>query len=247
MNARENLKKVTAEGAKLTRQAEQLETALATATASVQTATAELRTFADLDAAIKRFRVDAVKSGGNSRDLPEKLKARLAARRDAEEELTQSTDTLAAIADEMEEVRNRLKPSDEKKRNCALDVLREHADQAAAELIVLNARRRDLRQILGGLAELSLPFDGKMQFVGFTSKMASAIEDLPDEFSGNLFPQADMGRRWKGRLDALLSDSDAAISTPKPIRPSDYDFKSIPWEGPGFRQPTLVTTLRSET
>ena len=33
---------------------------------------------------------------------------------------------------------------------------------------------------------------------------------------------ADMGGRWKTRIDLLMKDADAGISRPKPIAPTDY-------------------------
>jgi hypothetical protein len=244
MTAREKLKAAIAKATNLESQKEKLETALKTATDAVGAGTEDLGRFSDLDAAIKKFRVDAVKNGGNSRDLPQGLKDRLTARRNAEEEIEQAASTREAIVEELDDIRKRLAPMNETKIVCAIDVLREYADVAAAELIALNERRRDLTQILDGLANLS--FVGHASFVGYSPTMSKAMTSFDYQFAGNLTPQSDMGARWLARINALLEDPDAELTLPQTIKPSDYDATSPAWKGPGHPHPVAVVRLRSE-
>ncbi len=248
MTAREKLKSATAKAAHLERQRAQLETALEMATTAVETASKDLETFNDLSAAIVRWRVEQTKKGLSAKTLPEILRERVDAKRLAEEELEQSTSTRDAISEELEDIKKRLLPVDQTKTECALDVLREElADKMAAELQELNERRRDLNQILKGLANVNLFLDNRMQFVGYTPAMSKATTSCDYEFSGGLDPIGELGARWLARLNALKADPDVEVTIPSVIVPSDYvmtpgtyDPQRIPnWTGGSIK-------LRSE-
>ncbi len=213
MTAREKLKSATAKAAHLERQRAQLETALATATTAVETASKDLEAFDDLSAAITRWRVDQTKRGLSAKTLPEILRARVDAKRLAEVELEQSTSTRDAISEELDDIKKRLAPMEDTKIVCALDVLREKADEVAAELAVLNERRRDLFQILEGLANINLPQNGYTRFVGYTSAMERARILPTHEFYPAQDPIGAMGARWLKRLNLLKADPDAGRSS----------------------------------
>lgn len=244
--AREKLKGAVAKAANLESQKAKLEKALETATAAAEQAIEDWERFSDLDAAIKKFRIDAVKNGGNSRELPQVLKDQLAARRRAEEEIEQATSTKEAITEELDDVTKRLAPMEQTKTACALDILREKGDELAAELATLNERRRDLVQILDGLANVSVMKNGRMQQAGYTPAASKAIADPNYEFAGNLKPLDDMSDRWIARLNALVTDPDAELTIPQTIKPSDYRVTSPAWNGPGHLHPVPIVRLRSE-
>lgn len=246
MTARERLKAAVAKAANLEGQKAKLETALKTATAAEQAAIQELGRFSDLDAAIKRYRVDTTKNGGNARELPQVLKDRLVARRNAVEEIEQSRSTREAIAEELDDIKKRLAPMDENKTACAVDVLREKADQLAAELIGINQRRRDLIQILEGFADVGVMQKGLMGTVGYSPAMSKALGGFDYSFALNLTPLKDMGNRWLARVQALLADPDVEVTIPQTIKPSDYTDRTPVWNGPGHLHPQSVVTLRAE-
>lgn len=243
---RELLKAAVAKAANLEIQKAKLEKALETATAAEQAAIEDWERFSDLDAAIKKFRVDAVKNGGNSRDLPQVLKDRLTARRSAEEEIEQATSTKEAITEELGDITKRLAPMGQTITLCALDILREKGDELASELTALNERRRDLVQILDGLANVSVMKNGTMQQAGYTPAASKAMANPDYEFAGNLKPLHDMSDRWLARLNAIVADPDAELTIPQIIKPSDYRVTSPAWNGPGHLHPVPVVRLRSE-
>ena len=246
MNAREKLKKETGQSIKLARQVEQLKEAMAGAEGMINEAETALAAFNGLDKAISTFRVKQLKDGASPKILPDELRARVVAKREAEEELSQATNTRDSVQEELDAAEFRLAPMETERSKRAIDVLHEMADGLATELIQINLRGRDLRQILSGLANLHIGIDGRMQQVGYTAAIGSALSSCDYVFSGNMDPGAGMGERWKARLDALLSDPDAEVTIPKPIAPSDYTVEPIPYDGPGFRMPQLSTKLLAE-
>jgi hypothetical protein len=246
MTAREKLKAAVAKAANLEDQKAKLEKALTTATDAEQAATDELQRFSDLDAAIKRYRIEATKNRGNARELPQVLKDRLAARRNAVEEIEQAVSTREAIAEELDDIEKRLAPMKETKTACAVDVLREEADRLAAELIVINERRRDLIQILEGFADVNFMQNGRMGTVGYTSAMSKALGGFNYAFSLNLSPLNDMGNRWLARINALLANPDVEVTIPQNIKPSDYTDRTPVWNGPGHLHPQSTVILRAE-
>ena len=109
--AREKLRDACARVADVTKQVERMETAVSRADKAIEDAKAELVKHSGLDRDISKWRVTQVKKGSSTKILPENLKARLDARRAAEDELTQAEGTKEAIKDELAELRKRMDPA----------------------------------------------------------------------------------------------------------------------------------------
>ena len=235
--ARARLKSAIAKAADLSAQIEKMEAATERAEAAAQEAQTELAKYAGLDKTITAWRIDQVKKEASTKVLPEKLKAKLEAKRAAEDELEQAEGTLEAISEELEALRTQEKPLEGEKDNAAVSVLLEYADGLARELADHNARGRELRQSLNGLTRA---------IAKSTTTIQAALNNYDFEFLPGCDLEYDCGQRWKKRLEAILADPDAVVTTPKIIVPSDYSFKVDKWQGPGYPHPQATTLLRPE-
>jgi hypothetical protein len=181
--------------------------------------------------------------------LPDSLRAKQEQRRRAEEELSLALSTLKELDAEMDGLRSRLKPLENSRLDATLTVLCEHGEGLAAELSSLNARRFELRQALTalGYTRTSAPGEYPPMVIKKTAAMEAALAGYEPEFFPGLDPLADMGARWRKRLDALIADPDAEITTPKPIKPSDYSSTPVALPDDGkFHMPQFLTRLRAE-
>jgi hypothetical protein len=211
-----------------------MEAAAKTADETAIQARADLAMYSSLDKEITKWRVDQVKHGASTKTLPDKLKAKLEAKRAAEEEITQSEATRDAINLELKEVREVIKPLEREQFECAVSLLHEKGDVLAQELIAVNQREIVLQQLLEGLSSMTVDFRDNRgeRNIGRTKAMEEALSDHTWKFD-RVNPYEGMGRRWKERLDALLVDPDADVTIPNPILPSDYtiEFKESRWGG----------------
>jgi hypothetical protein len=211
-------------------QVERARRAVELAQKAVEDARAELESHGDLDKRITGHRVQATKRGANPKILPADLAFQVDARKAAESEVSQAESTLEVLEGEWKEIRKTLKPLEQARVNAACAVLvEEQGDDLAREYIQASARARDLFLLLGGLLLTEIEVDGKKYSAGGTQAMATAavLGRNDGTLLRQMFPEgadvfADMGGRWKARIDALMMDSEAAISRPKPIAPLDY-------------------------
>lgn len=220
--ARERLKEAVAAFAAITEQIATLETASASATRIIENAQAALEGFSGLDNDITAYRIGAVKSGLGTQPLPDSLKEKMTAKRNAEEELEQAKSTLEAITAELSGVRKELTWKELPRMKAATSVLHELADKAATELIVINRRQWELQWILTGLWHLKVPTESGIQKLAGSPLMDQAFSFHQPAFEGIFDPLAGMSSRWQDRLNVLLANPDADISLPKPVMPQDW-------------------------
>lgn len=245
--ARERLKQSAASVATITTQIEQLETAATSSARIVEIAQAQIEGFKGLHREIAKFRVGMVKAGLGTQSLPASLKAKMKAKRGAEEELEQSISTRDMIDSELKAARGTIQAAQEAANLAAVNVLREIADVAAAELITINARQWELAWVLQGLEYLNFPSSRGVIRTGRTPLMGQAMVRRDPEFVGVFDPLADMVLRWKKRLDILLADPDADLSLPKPVVPQDYELIPVVHPNDGvFRMPQGRFVTRPE-
>ncbi len=227
--ARAQLKAALAEIDKLANQVAELKTAQQAAENAVEEAQAELDSFDGLDAEITKFRVSATKRGANPRKLPDELKAKVDAKRAAEDESGQANTTLETLVKELAAAESKLKARKGEQTKFAVAVVQEFADAIAEELLDLQCRRAVGLALLNGLAEVSVMVDGQNKFVGFSNKAIEAIAERTAEgLPGGIPHRAAMAKRWATRIDALLKDPDAKITVPKLVQASDILFDSNP-------------------
>jgi len=210
----------------LENQIETLEAAAERAESASAEASTELENYAELEKEITRWRVNQLKKGGGTKVLPDDLKARINAKRTAADELEQSQSTSEAIAEELKDVRARLRIVARDRTKCAIAVLHEMGDLLADELRTINTRRAELIQILQGLSEVKVPLSvsGHPVAIGVSAATYEAIN------MGNAFafppnapdPVDEVTKRWTCRLDAICADPDAVIAAPKHLLPSHY-------------------------
>lgn len=223
---------------------------------AVDDARAELAGHEDLDRKITRHRVQVTKRGGNAKILPADLAAQVDARKAAENELAQAESTLEVLEGEWKEIRKTLKPLEHARANAACAVLvEEQGDDLAMEYIQASMRARDLLLLLGGLLLTEVEVDGKKHSGGATQTMGTAISLGKNDsiMLRQAFPEgtdvfADMGGRWKRRIEALMTDAEAGIMRPKPITPADYTRTNPEQitQGFGMRLPGTYTVKPEE-
>ncbi len=237
--SRARLKEANKQVAEIKGKVEKLEAAVERAGDAAEQAEAELANYTELDKEITKWRVERVKRGASTKELPEKLKAKVDAKRAAEEELEQSIATRAALNDELEQLKARVKPLEHERRKAALAVIHNEGELLAREFAEVSARRSHLYLLIRGLAHMCLDDSWKPEHAGYTASMQSALDDNSDSaFPPQVSPFEDQGKRWRTRWDAILNDPDAVVTTPKVILPNDYIL--IPpdkWQGPGFPHP----------
>ncbi len=208
----------------LRKQIQALEVAEERAEGTADQARQELARHAHLDKEITKWRVEQVKKGASTKTLPNQLQTKVAARRDASEELEQSQSTLQAIREELEGLNFQCEKAEAEARTCAVTVLHEMGDALAAELRSINMRRRELRQLLSGLSDVKIERPGYApKAIGISRAAEEALNmDGSFDFPGNIDPAEEIVRRWARRLEALCADPNAEITAPKHLTPSDY-------------------------
>jgi outer membrane murein-binding lipoprotein Lpp len=229
-DARAKLKAAIADYNTQSLKVERLSKAVDAARRAVDDAKAEIEGYADLDKEITRYRVAATKRGASPRNLPDDLKARVNGKKAADDELAQAESTLEELAAELKELRKTLQPLEAARVNAAGAVLiEEQGDDLAQEYIQAAERARQLFLQLGGLLLLEIEVDGKKYSMGGTQAMATAavLGKNDSAILQQMFPEganvfADMGGRWKTRMETLMKDPDAGITRPKPIAKTDY-------------------------
>lgn len=222
--SRADFKAATEKASALEKQVKKLQAAAERAQETADAAEAEMNRYRDLDAEITRWRVAQVKKGASTKIMPEKLKARVDAKRAALEELEQARETVQAIEKELEQAEIDRKEAEEIRMESAAEVVSEMGDSLAAELAQINRRRLVIEQLLRGLEAAEFR---RGYVIGWTELTKSAMNQ-PDDLGfpqiGNqvIDPAHEIGKRWRARLDAILADPNAEISIPKPLMPEDY-------------------------
>lgn len=244
--ARKNLKAALEHTAMAAEQIKSLTSAVAAADAMLQDAQRELEIFADLETKIARWRASELKKGGNARNLPEDLKTAIEKKRLAEEELERARNTRDALVDELKEARGRLHSAEAARMHRAVRVLQEEKiDAAARELKKLNVRRAELIQLIEGFQRLTFIVNDRQHTPEISKDTSAAMLELEPESLGSLDTRDGMAERWRVRLDSLLADPDAVLSTPKEVRLADY-VSTTPKFEPGKPFPQTVRYLRAE-
>jgi hypothetical protein len=244
---RNTLKAAVVKVQDLAAEIEKMEAAVGRAEQTAQEAGSELEQYADLDSAITAWRVDQVKKGLSTKELAPDLKQLIDAKRAAQQELSQAESTVEALGVELADLRRRLKPLENARIQAAVAVLHEHGEGLVSELNGINARRGELIQLLLALGQIEIEVNGRREHIGYPNGTREAVDNPDAPFPMNKNPISDCSGRWQKRLEALLQDADAAITTPKPIAPGDYSFHTPPWEGPGTPWPQTVCGLLPET
>jgi hypothetical protein len=227
-NARNALKAAHVDVAKLTATVQQLEESLARSNEITAAGANAMEIYSRLDNGISRWRADAVKSGKDPRNLPPELKAQVKAREEAKEELRQSEDTSGVIEAELNDAKVRLQRMQGDIASLAAAVLREHANGLGTELMALEQRRWELRQVLGAMAGTKAYIDGLGWVeIGVSTETAAAVGGYsPGEFAGSVDPFTDLVNAWGARFKALLANAEAPIEALLPIRPRDYTWNA---------------------
>lgn len=214
----------------LTREIERLEAAAQRAEQIVQEATADLARYEGLDREVTKWRVEQAKQGAGVKVLPDNLKAQVDGKRDAVEELEQARATQQAITEELESLRQQLRPAELTRVRCAVAILHEVGDALASELATMNRRRAELFQLLIGLERLEVSQDGEWpRPIGLTEYAHNAMTiGETDVFPNGAEATREMAERWKRRLDTICSNPEAEIQSPKNLSPSDYVAEPAP-------------------
>lgn len=226
--ARIKLAAVQAEAASMTVEIEQMETALSQARMDVQEAEASLKRFAELDKHISHWRAAALKKGKDPKKLPDNVKQQLQERKAAEEELTQSNDTFEVLQQEIAEAKAKLEKLRSRPEELAVEVLlAELIEPLAEEFIATSKRQWELRQQLLGFAYTRRGNLHNGENLGHTRLVSEALKGwVPvkpgSEVPGSEQPQFAMEYRWYERVEALIKDSGAEVTIPKPVLPSDF-------------------------
>jgi hypothetical protein len=225
MNARTKLKEAGAAIGKLNAEIEQLEESLTRSKRIAAEAEESHAGFDKLDSAVTRFRSEAVKDGRDPRQLPAELKKQQAGRKEAADELEMAQGTVELISKELEDAKGRLQRLQPGLAPAAAEVLaEEYADELGRELVAIEKRRWELRNVLTGFALLQ-HFDPQKGYVtlGHSSIVAAAFAGYsPGQYSVMSRPDEDMATRWHTQLVALLNDADASVGGIEPILPSHY-------------------------
>jgi hypothetical protein len=206
LEARQALKAIHAQASKVTKQIADLETAIERAERIVNDAEKEVRSFAGLDKQISNERVRIVKGGGDPKKLPEVLKARIAAKREAEEEKEQAVTTLELLQNELEELKARwtvrMPPMPtgnfEKK--------------VEAPLIFEGELKKGALQVLRAIADAR------------TAKIVELRKILTAAIEASAYIQTD---RWGNALEALLADPDAEVIVPREITAAENAIRAL--------------------
>ncbi len=156
-DSRAELKAAIAKVDALNKQIANLEAAAERADRAVEQAGVELAKYTGLDKEITAWRVNQVKKGQSTKTLPEKLRAKVDAKRAAGEELEQAESTQEALKDELASLRPSIKPLEEQRVKAAVAVLHEEAgDSLAHEFAEVNAKYTELVRLIRGLANVPL-------------------------------------------------------------------------------------------
>lgn len=214
----------------LNKEIERLESAAQRAEQAAQDANAEMAKYSELDREITKWRVEQLKQGANTRVLPDYLRLQLDAKRDTFEELEQSRATQQAIFAELEDLRQRQRPFEQERLNCAIAILHEMGDALASELASINHRRADLYQLLRGLEQLEVARESDMPTAIGVSEYARDAMNIAETY---VFPDGaeatrEIAERWRHRLEAICAEPYAEINPPKPVAPSDYVVEPAP-------------------
>jgi chromosome segregation ATPase len=221
--------------------------AVAQADKMLQDAQRELEIFGDLESKIARWRASELKAGRSARYLPEDLKGLTESKRLAAEEFERAQNTRGALVDELEEAKGKLQPAEAKKMYCAVRVLQEEKiDAAARELTKLNIRRAELIQLIEGFQRVEFTVNGVRHTPEVSKDVSAAMLELEPESLGTLDTRDGMAERWKARLESLLANPEAVLSTPKEVRLTDY-ITTTPKFEPGKPFPASVSSLRAES
>jgi len=220
--ARARLKEAVSRCSELTSTIQTLKGVQQTAEQQIEAAKLLIESFADLDAQISQFKVDAMKRKENPRALPPELKTRIDDRRSAHDELQWARSALEQVTKDLATAQVEFAAAKARGQAQAIAVLHETGETLADELFELNAKRLDLVRNLQGLSEVcsrdSTIFGlGKME--RFRQAMNLQVESDPEWPS--IEPHRAYGKRWDARLGALLNNPEAEVTIPKRIHPSD--------------------------
>ena len=222
---REALKTAAETAAALEAQVQRLKEAAARAACACDDAEDALAGFDDLEDQVTKWRVAQLKKGASTKELPDKLKDRVDAKRAANDEVELSRLAARAIDEELKAAQSKLKITAKERMNCAVAVLHHEGDVLADELRAINVRRAELLQILTGLGAVEIFSEkvGRPLGIGLSEAATEAV-NMGHQFAFQQCadPEVEIARRWKKRLDALCADPDTVVVTPKHVVPSDF-------------------------
>ncbi len=198
-----------------------------------------------LDEAISTWRVHALKSGDDPRQLPPELAERRSAKAAAQEELNLARATEQTIERELQVLNARLSVAKAKQQRAAMMVLLSHCDVIADQLVELNNRASEKRLLIKAIRGVAITDEnGQMVRFGNSTRMEVALQgaregkEYPAAGTG-VDPTEDTAARWRRRFFSLLQDPDAKIDDIRPVLPEDYSFTNEPtkfengrWSGP---------------
>ncbi len=216
--ARAALKAASKEAAKCKSEVQTLEESLSRATAMIEEAEVALQGFDGLDHETARWRANAIRKGEDPRALPAEITARIRARADATNELTQATETRELIDAELKAAKTRLNKLTTGLAPRAGAVLGEYAEIYAKELTALKNRAAELQLMLEGINSLQYidpdaPYG--QHFVSLASTPAIKAALAPCYRAENV---ADMAGLWKSLLETLIKNPDEPISNIQFVR-----------------------------
>jgi hypothetical protein len=223
---KELIEKVNQQATKVAR----LQAAVARAEQTKEQAVAELQGFENLDKEITNWRVGQVKKNLPTHRLPEALKAKVSAKRAAEEEIEQSGSTLEALKGELSERLTETKAMEAERDELAKEILlSEVGEELAREYKEIVLRKDELYLLMQGLGYLNSKHLNPNYGPGhgattprFSALIADALRFEGYAYPPNSNPAADMSLRWQKPLHELLKDAHAVVSRPRLIAPSDY-------------------------
>lgn len=204
-----------------------LEAALERSAAAVADAEAALHQAAVSGSEAAAKRLAELKSG----DAPLTPLARIKrlTRFQCEEELELANHAHAALQSEMTIAKRKREIASDRLYWAAVAASYDFCEPLIAELEQVNARRHELRMILGGLTNHrnanNRPIDLREP-----EGLADALRDSAPNVTS---PTAAMSERWAKRLDLLIADPDAEIDAPPAVTPDDAIFRPLPTGYPG--------------
>lgn len=202
--ARERLRAATRAVEATRRKAEAAETAARRASEIVQRARVKCECFRDLDKRIHQFRVDAVRSGTETK-LPKELKAQLRARVDADEELESALAISKTLGAESVDALRELERAQSDLSDAAAGVVLVRAQEVARELAELNRRRHGLRLLLSQALAV-VPF---AHIRG--DRIVRAVEDPEPQLPLDHGPEHKAAAWWLRQRARLIADADAHV------------------------------------
>lgn len=241
-NARTKLKEASAAVTQLESEINQLEISFARSKEITAEAETSLTDFEGLDSTIGKYRAEAVKAGRDPRQLPAKLKEKMRLRTEAAEELKQAEETCEVLESELREAKKRLSILNRDRANLAASVIREHVAEYGRELLALNRRRWEIKQLLSGCYHANCYLNGIGQFqIGLLPGTADTLKDYSiGGYPAGIDPVEVTAQRWTAQFKALLANPDAPVGDLKPVLPEDYGRKNT-----GTDQPPILVFVPS--